>query len=81
MRVFLTMLLAAGLTACVTPVSTPQAPTVNTPAGQRCVQDCQTGYAQCEQPCGVGSSARRTPACQERCYNELSACYAKCETL
>ena len=81
MRIFLTLLAAASLGACVTPVSTPQAPAVSSPAGEQCVSDCQTGYAQCEQPCGVGSSARRVPACQEKCYNELAACYDKCETL
>ena len=81
MRTAVLLLALLGLGACVTPVSTPQAPTVSSPEGQQCVVDCQTDYAQCEQPCGVGSSARRVPACQEKCYNELSACYSRCEQL
>lgn len=81
MRNFLIVFVAAGLASCVTPVSMPQAPTVSSPAAQQCVDACQTDYAQCEQPCGVGSTAKRVPACQEKCYNDLSACYARCEKL
>lgn len=81
MRCFLTLLSALAVGACVTPVSTPQAPDVSSPAAQQCVVDCQTDYAQCEQPCGVGASASRVPACQEACYNALAACYARCEEL
>ena len=79
MRLLIASLLIVCVAACVTPVSTPQAPTVNSPAGQRCVADCQTQYAQCEQPCGVGSSAARVPACQEECYQQLASCYKPCE--
>lgn len=81
MHRLLIVLLSLVLAACVTPVSTPQAPAVSSPQGQQCVVDCQTAYAQCEQPCGIGSSARRVPACQEQCYNELAACYERCESL
>jgi hypothetical protein len=81
MRLSLSAALLALLAGCATPVSVPQAPAVSSPAGQQCVEECQTAYARCEQPCGVGSSARRVPACQEQCYEELAGCYARCEQL
>lgn len=79
MRTVLSFVSFLALSACVTPVSMPQAPTVSSPQAQQCVEDCQTAYAQCERPCGVGSAASRVPACQEECYNQLAACYSSCE--
>ena len=81
MRLLLVLLMAAVLTACVTPVSMPQAPAVSSPAGEACVENCRTAYAQCEQPCGMGAASSRTPACQEKCFNELEACYSRCPEL
>jgi len=81
MRLLLPLLLAACLPACVTPVSMPQAPAVSTPAAQRCVDDCRTDYAQCEQPCGMGAASSRTPACQTECFETLDACYNRCSEL
>ena len=80
MRLFLVLLPSALLAGCFTPVSMPQAPAVSTPAGEQCVVDCQTAYAECERPCGVGAAASRVPACQETCYKELAACYERCES-
>ncbi len=82
MRLWFSALLALSVVACVTPVSMPQAPAVSSPAGESCIEDCVTGYAQCELPCGgQGSASRRVPACQKECYEQLDACYSKCPSL